>query len=82
MSTGRHGKTVDRLEIIEAVTRLTNTDRTLPGGGVTVEAIASELSFEPNTIAPYCRELSKSGELERTWGIGPHGPKLSYKIPD
>lgn len=78
MSTGRHGKTVDRSELIEAVAKLAANNNTISGGGVAVEAIASELDFERSTIAPYCRQLAKSGNLKRAWGIDSAGPKLTY----
>lgn len=52
------------------------------GGGVASARLAAALEIDRETARAHCRRLANQGRLEAVWGVGPHGPRQSFVVPE
>ncbi|APX98731.1 helix-turn-helix domain-containing protein [Natronorubrum daqingense] len=72
------GQKVTDSRILERVRECYANDETLPAGGVTAATVAEELPIVAMTTKRRLRALAEQGDLERDWGLTPHGKQLAY----
>lgn len=64
------------LEAVEAAIDAGDTDM---GGGAPPPAIARRCNLTTETVRDRVADLVDDGDLRREWGVGPQGPRYSYR---
>jgi len=69
-------------DIIAAVEAAIAEGDTDTGGGAHPSAVAARTPLSESGVAPRLRQLADEGELVQVWGVGPHIPRQSFRLPD
>jgi DNA-binding MarR family transcriptional regulator len=72
------GRAFDRDRIYREVVEMMEAGDHDRGGGVAPPALADHMGFHISTARRHLEALEEAGRLDKTMGVGPRRPRVSY----